>query len=142
MMVRFTRIGIGPGVPCDPARLDPKLRTAIKEGVASAAKQLKAKALTQTSSQGLFGTREELGSDDLTFRSMGAMLGIDGNSSEEAFFCQPTDGTRWQGAGWSQMLGDAFSAGPAATGNGVLGGNDVQVAGTPACEESPELLFN
>jgi hypothetical protein len=94
MMVRFTRIGIGPGVPFDPARLDPKLRTAIEEGVASAAKQLKAKALTQTSSQGLFGTREELGSDDLTFRSMGVMLGIDGNSSEEAFFCQPTDGTR------------------------------------------------
>ena len=92
MMVRFARIGIGPGVPFDPARLDPTLRTAIEEGVASAAAELKAKALTQTSSQGFFGTREELGPDYLTFRSMGALLGIYGNSSEEAFYASQQTG--------------------------------------------------
>lgn len=92
MMVRFARIGIGPGVPFEPARLDPKLRTAIEDGVASAAQELKAKALTQTSSQGFFGTRQELGPDYLTFRSMGAMLGIYGNSSEEAFYASQQTG--------------------------------------------------
>jgi hypothetical protein len=46
-----------------------KLRTAIMEGVASAAKELKAKALTRTISQGFFGTRYEVGPDYLTFRS-------------------------------------------------------------------------
>jgi hypothetical protein len=92
MMVRFARIGIGPGLPFNPARLDPAIRTAIEEGVASAAKDLKAKALTQTSSQGFFGTRGELGSDYLTFRAMGAMLGIYGNSSAEAFYASQQTG--------------------------------------------------
>lgn len=85
MRARFARIGIGPGLPFDPARLDPKLRTALEEGVAEASQELKAKAQQQTSSQGFFGSRQQLGSDYLTFRSMGAMLGIYGNSSEEAF---------------------------------------------------------
>lgn len=84
MMTRFARIGIGPGVPFDPARLNPSIRSAMEEGGASAAKDLNAKALTQTSSQGFFGTRQELGADCLTFRSMGALLGIYGNSGEEA----------------------------------------------------------
>jgi len=92
MMARFARIGIGPGVPFDPAKLDPAIRAAIEEGVASATKELKAKALTQTSSQGFFGTREELGPDYLTFRSMGALLGIYGNSSEEAIYASQQTG--------------------------------------------------
>jgi hypothetical protein len=92
MMARFARIGIGPGLPFNPARLDPAIRTAIEEGVASAVKDLKAKALTQTSSQGFFGTRGELGSDYLTFRAMGAMLGIYGNSSAEAFYASQQTG--------------------------------------------------
>jgi hypothetical protein len=92
MMVRFARIGIGPGVPFDPAKLDPSIRAAMEDGVASAAQELKAKALTQTSSQGFFGTRQELGPDYLTFRAMGAMLGIYGNSSEEAFYASQQTG--------------------------------------------------
>lgn len=92
MMARFARIGIGPGVPFDPVKLDPAIRAAIEEGVASATKELKAKALTQTSSQGFFGTREELGPDYLTFRSMGALLGIYGNSSEEAIYASQQTG--------------------------------------------------
>lgn len=91
-MERFARIGIGPGVPFNPAKLDPSIRTAMEEGVVSAAQELKAKALTQTSSQGFFGTREELGPDYITFRSMGALLGIYGNSSEEAFYASQQTG--------------------------------------------------
>jgi hypothetical protein len=93
LMERFARIGIGPGVPFDPAKLDLSIRTAMEEGVVSAAQELKAKALTQTSSQGFFGTREELGPDYITFRSMGALLGIYGNSSEEAFYASQQTGS-------------------------------------------------
>lgn len=92
MRARFARIGIGPGLPFDPARLDPKLRTALEEGVAEASQELKAKAQQQTSSQGFFGSRQQLGPDYLTFRSMGAMLGIYGNSSEEAFYATQQTG--------------------------------------------------
>lgn len=92
MRARFARIGIGPGLPFDPARLDPKLRTALEEGVAEASQELKAKAQQQSSSQGFFGSRQQLGSDYLTFRSMGAMLGIYGNSSEEAFYATQQTG--------------------------------------------------
>ncbi|MCP9836401.1 DUF1254 domain-containing protein [Cyanobium sp. N.Huapi 1H5] len=92
MRARFARIGIGPGLPFDPARLDPKLRIALEEGVAEASQELKAKAQQQTSSQGFFGSRQQLGSDYLTFRSMGAMLGIYGNSSEEAFYATQQTG--------------------------------------------------
>ncbi len=92
MRARFARIGIGPGLPFDPARVDPKLRTALEEGVAEASQELKAKAQQQTSSQGFFGSRQQLGSDYLTFRSMGAMLGIYGNSSEEAFYATQQTG--------------------------------------------------
>jgi hypothetical protein len=92
MRARFARIGIGPGLPFDPARLDPKLRTALEEGVAEASQELKAKAQQQTSSQGFFGSREELGPEYITYRSMGAMLGIYGNSSEEAFYATQQTG--------------------------------------------------
>ncbi len=92
MMARFARIGIGPGRPFDPTRLDPATRNALEAGVAAAAKNLRAKALAQKSSKGFFGTRAELGSDYLTYRSMGAMLGIYGNSSAEALYASQQTG--------------------------------------------------
>jgi hypothetical protein len=92
MMDRFSRIGIGPGRPFDSARLEPAIRTAIAAGAASAAKQLRTKALAQSSSRGFFGTRQELGPDYLTYRSMGAMLGIYGNSSAEALYASQQTG--------------------------------------------------
>lgn len=92
MRARFARIGIGPGLPFDPTRLDPKLRTALEEGVAEASQELKAKAQQQTSSQGFFGSREELGPEYISYRSMGSMLGIYGNSSEEAFYATQQTG--------------------------------------------------
>jgi hypothetical protein len=92
MRARFARIGIGAGRPFDPARLDPATRVAIEAGVAEAAQELKAKALAQTSSRGFFGTREELGPDYLTYRSLGAMLGIYGNSDAEAIYASQQTG--------------------------------------------------
>ena len=92
MRERFARIGIGAGRPFDPARLDPATRSAIEAGVVEAAQELKAKALAQTSSRGFFGTRQELGPDYLTYRSMGAMLGIYGNSDAEAVYASQQTG--------------------------------------------------
>jgi hypothetical protein len=92
MMHRFARIGIGPGRPFDPNQLNPATRSAIEAGVAAAATNLRSKALAQSSSKGFFGTREELGPDYLTYRSMGAMLGIYGNSSAEAFYVSQQTG--------------------------------------------------
>ena len=65
------------------------------EGVmelAAAATNLRSKALAQSSSKGFFGTRAELGSDYLTYRAMGAMLGIYGNSSAEALYASQQTG--------------------------------------------------
>ena len=91
-MARFSRIGIGPGRPFDPNRLDPATQSAIEAGVAMASANLRSKALAQSSSKGFFGTREELGSDYLTYRAMGAMLGIYGNSSAEALYASQQTG--------------------------------------------------
>jgi hypothetical protein len=92
MMTRFARIGIGPGRPFDPKQLTPATRSAIEAGVAAAAANLRTKALAQSSSKGFFGTREELGRDYLTYRAMGAMMGIYGNSSAEAFYATQQKG--------------------------------------------------
>ena len=86
MFSRFAKIGIGPGKPFDPAGLAPATRGAVEQGIAEASKELKDKALAQSSSKGFFGTRSELGTDYVMYRSMGAMLGIYGNSTEEAVY--------------------------------------------------------
>jgi hypothetical protein len=92
MLARFARIGIGAGLPFDPGSLSPPIRAAMEEGIASAAAELQAAALRQTSSRGFFGTREELGPDYITLRNYGALLGIYGNSEAEAFYAsQQTD---------------------------------------------------
>jgi hypothetical protein len=92
MLERFSRIGIGPGRPFAPERLDPAIRAAVEQGAADAALSLRDQALQQKSSKGFFGTREQLGADYLRYRSMGAMLGIYGNSSEEAFYASQQTG--------------------------------------------------
>lgn len=89
---RFAKIGIGSGKPFDAARLDPQTRAAIEQGIADASRELKEKALAQTTSKGFFGTREELGKDYVIYRSMGAMLGIYGNSTEEAVYASQQTG--------------------------------------------------
>jgi hypothetical protein len=92
MFARFARIGIGAGLPFDPATLPPEIRAAMEEGVAAASSGLKAAALSQSSSRGFFGTREELGENYVAYRNFGALLGIYGNSEAEAFYAsQQTD---------------------------------------------------
>jgi hypothetical protein len=92
MFERFSKIGIAAGQEFDPEKLDAGIRRAIEEGVAASAKELKETALTQTDSKAFFGTREELGRDYIMERSMGAMLGIYGNTKEEAVYASQQTG--------------------------------------------------
>jgi len=92
MLARFARIGIGPGRPFDPAELDAVIRSAIDQGIGDASKDLKDGAIKLTSSKGLFGSRRELGADYIMKRSFGAMMGIYGNSVEEAMYASQQTG--------------------------------------------------
>lgn len=83
---RFSRIGIGAGRSFNPNALSPETRAAIESGVQAAKKELTETALAQKDSKLLFGTREQLGSDYVMRRSLGAMLGIYGNTKEEAVY--------------------------------------------------------
>lgn len=89
LMQRFARIGVGAGLKFDAAGLAPEMKTALLQGISDAwsdfaelKKRADAKELT---SGDLFGTREHLKNNYL-FRMMGAVLGIYGNSAQEAMY--------------------------------------------------------
>jgi hypothetical protein len=89
LMARFGRIGLGAGKRMDVAGLAPEWKTAFQQGMADAwlefaafKKRLDAKEL---SSGDLFGTRETLKNNYL-YRMAAAVLGIYGNSKQEAMY--------------------------------------------------------
>jgi hypothetical protein len=90
LMARFGRLGIGPNGSFKAASLTPELRAAVEAGMADAWKQFegfkKADLDTgkRTAAEG-FGTREFLKNDYLV-RMASAVLGIYGNSKEEALY--------------------------------------------------------
>ena len=93
MRARFARVGIAPGRPFNANALDPAIRKAMEEGVAEASADLKARVLKEKTSMNLFGTRQFLSADYIYRRNAGAMLGIYGNSKQEALYgSQQTDG--------------------------------------------------
>jgi hypothetical protein len=86
----FARIGVAPGKRFEPETLAPELRQAIADGMADAWKEYdefkRARIDTgQVTSGELFGTRESLKGDHLR-RMAGAVMGIFGNSREEALY--------------------------------------------------------
>ena len=85
LLARFAEIGIAPGAPFDRAALAPEMLDAIEAGVAAGLAQLQAEAAVVPGSAGLFGTREFLDNDYLK-RGLGTMIGIYGNSIEEAYY--------------------------------------------------------
>jgi len=105
LMERFARAGIGAGKPFDVAALSPEQLQAVQDGMADAWKafaQFKAEQL-DTGKKGSadgFGSREFLANDYMA-RMSSAVLGIYGNSKEEAnypmYFTdsegQPLDGS-------------------------------------------------
>jgi hypothetical protein len=92
LLRKLESIGIEPGEGFDPDDLDPALRGAINQGVASALKKIEAKMadLGETKngwqrSVGVFGDRKEMEGKYLV-RAAGAMLGLYGNTHYEAFY--------------------------------------------------------
>jgi hypothetical protein len=105
LMARFAKIGVGAGKSFDANSLSPESRKALQDGMADAWTAFKQYKETQLdtgkkSSSNGFGTREFLNGDYVA-RMSAAVLGIYGNSKEEAMYPvyfvdeakQPLDGT-------------------------------------------------
>lgn len=90
LMARFARLGIGPDGEFNAETLSPAIRQAVEEGMADALKEFQEFKTTQidtgkrTAANG-FGTREFLKNDYMA-RMSSAVLGIYGNSKEEAMY--------------------------------------------------------
>jgi hypothetical protein len=89
LMARLAKIGVGGGKAFDASTLSPEMRTAIEQGIADAwvdfaglQKRIDAGEVT---SGDLFGTRDYLKNNYL-YRMAGAVLGIGGNSKQEAMY--------------------------------------------------------
>lgn len=90
LMVRFAKLNIGAGRRFDAKALSPKVRTAVKAGMAEAWKALGVYKATQLdtgkrTSGDAFGTRVFLKNNYMS-RMAAAVLGIYGNSKEEAIY--------------------------------------------------------
>ena len=90
IMARFARLGIGPHGTFDAKALSPEMLKAVEDGMADAWAEFKTYKETQLdtgkrTSADAFGTREFLNGDTLA-RFSGAVLGIYGNSKDEAIY--------------------------------------------------------
>jgi hypothetical protein len=104
LMGRFAKIGVGAGRTFDAGKLSPEMRAAIEAGMADAwaehanlQKRIDAKEVT---SGDTFGTREFLKNNYL-YRMGAAVLGIYGNSKQEAMYpiySVDADGKKLNGA--------------------------------------------
>jgi len=90
LMARFAKLNIGSGKVFDPNALSPDMRKAVADGMADAWKAFAEFKATQidtgklTSADG-FGTRAML-KNDYMFRMAAAVLGIYGNTKDEAIY--------------------------------------------------------
>jgi hypothetical protein len=82
---RFEEIGIAPGKVWDASAIDPVQLAAIDAGVKDGQDAIDAEAAKTFGSNGLFGSREELGGNYIK-RDVAAMKGLYGNSVEEAWY--------------------------------------------------------
>jgi hypothetical protein len=89
LMARFAKIGVGAGKTLDASTLSPEMKTAIAQGMADAwadfANLRKRVDAGEVTSGALFGTREYLKNNYL-YRMAAAVLGIYGNSKQEAMY--------------------------------------------------------
>lgn len=90
LMARFAKIGVGAGKPFDASSLAPEMRKALEDGMADGWKAFNEFKTTQVdtgklSSADGFGTRAALKNDYMR-RMSGAVLGIYGNSKDEALY--------------------------------------------------------
>lgn len=104
LMARFARIGVGAGKTFDAGKLSPEFKAAIEAGMVDAwaehAKLQKRFDAQEVNSGDTFGTREFLNNNYL-YRMGAAVLGIYGNSKQEAMYpiySVDNDGKKLDGA--------------------------------------------
>jgi hypothetical protein len=85
LIKRFASVGIAPGLAFDASKLPPDTLAAIDAGVVDAKTALAEKSKATVSSNGIFGSRQELKNDYL-LRAVAAEKGIYGNSLAEAWY--------------------------------------------------------
>jgi hypothetical protein len=89
LMARFARIGVGAGKTFDADKLSPEIKTAIEQGMADAwvafAGLKKEFEEGKVTAGDVFGTRQYLKNNYL-YRMIAAVLGIYGNSKQEAMY--------------------------------------------------------
>jgi hypothetical protein len=89
LMARFARINVGAGRKFDVNSLSPEIREAIEQGIADAWAENEATkqqvVAGKLASGDLFGTRDFL-KNNYTYRMLAAVLGIYGNSKQEAMY--------------------------------------------------------
>ena len=89
LMARFAKIGVGAGKTFDASKLSPEMKTAIEQGMGDAWAAFggleKEFAAGKVTSGDVFGTREFLKNNYL-YRMGAAVLGIYGNSKQEAMY--------------------------------------------------------
>jgi len=89
LMARFAKLGVGAGGDFDAQKLSPDMRQAVEDGMADAWKEFAGLKKTidagKASSGDFFGTRELLKNNYL-YSMAAAVLGIYGNSKEEALY--------------------------------------------------------
>jgi hypothetical protein len=89
LMARFARINVGAGRKFDANSLSPEIREAIEQGIADAWAENEATkqrlVAGKLASGDLFGTRDYL-RNNYTYRMLAAVLGIYGNSKQEAMY--------------------------------------------------------
>ena len=89
LMARFARIGVGAGKAMDASKLSPEMKAAVEQGVADAWADFgeleKQFAAGKVTSGDVFGTRQYLKNNYL-YRMAAAVLGIYGNSKQEAMY--------------------------------------------------------
>jgi hypothetical protein len=89
LMARFARIGVGAGKTIDESKLSPEMKMAMEQGMADAWAELaglqKRIDAKEVASGDMFGTRQYLKNNYL-YRMAAAVLGIYGNSKQEAMY--------------------------------------------------------
>lgn len=90
LMERFAKIGVGAGKTIDFAALSPEIKNAYQAGMKEAwdvtyAALMKKVAVGEVASEDVFGTRDYINGNYL-FRMAGDVLGLYGNSKEEAIY--------------------------------------------------------
>lgn len=90
LMERFAKIGVGAGKTIDVAKLSPEVKAAMEAGMKEAwsvtfADLMKKVEAGEITSANVFGTREYIDGNYL-YRMAGDVLGLYGNSKEEAFY--------------------------------------------------------